>query len=70
MNLDYSSNGKLKIEMKYYIYNMIEEFPERIKPQKIVPSNDKLFKVSESVKKLNDERKATFHTFVMKSMFL
>ena len=69
MNLDYSEKNKLKIDMQYYIKNMIEEFPNEIKTQK-VPWNDKLFKVNESVKKLDETRKATFHTFVMKAMFL
>ena len=36
----------------------------------MTPWSDKLFKVNESVKKLDETRKATFHTFVMKAMFL
>ena len=35
MNLDYSQTEKLKVSMKYYIDDMIEEFPYEIKGQKI-----------------------------------
>ena len=34
------------------------------------PWNDTLFKVNDTVKKLNEKRKATVHTFVIKYMFL
>ena len=37
MNLDYSEKGILKVDMKYYIDNMIEEFPYDIKAQNISP---------------------------------
>ena len=49
---------------------MIEEFPYELKAQTVAPWNDKLFKVNDSVKKLDEKRQAIFHTFVMKSMFL
>ena len=70
MILDYSEQGKLKVDMKYYIENMIEEFPFEIKEEKKYPWNDKLFKVNEETQKLDDKKKAIFHTFVMKTMFL
>ena len=70
MNLDYSDKGKLKIDMQYYIDNMDEEFPYEIKPVTTAPWNEKLFKVVESAEPLNEEKKAIFHTYVMKAMFL
>ena len=70
MNLDYSDKGRLKVDMKSYIDNMVEEFPYDIKEQSKSPWNDKLFKVNESVNKLNEAKRAIFHTFVMKAMFL
>ena len=70
MNLDYSEEGKLKVDMKYYIDNMIEEFPYEVKEQSKAPWNDKLFKVNETVSKLDEAKRAIFHTFVMKAMFL
>ena len=56
--------------MIYYIHNMLEDFSVNVKPQSTAPWNDKSFKVSPSVKSLDDEKKAEFHTFVMKAMFL
>ena len=70
MNLDYSEEGKLKVDMKYYIDNMIEEFLYEVKEQSKAPWNDKLFKVNETVSKLDEAKRAIFHTFVMKAMFL
>ena len=55
--------------MKYYIKSMIEDFPHRIGTTSI-PWTDKLFKVNDNSKLLDEERKSTFHTFVMKAMFL
>ena len=56
--------------MKYYTDNIIEEFTHEVKSQNKIPWNDKLFKVNDSVKKLDGKRRATFHTFFMKAMFL
>jgi hypothetical protein len=70
MILDYSVQGKLKVNMEYYIDAMIEEFPYEVKAVKSTPWNDKLFKINEDAKKLDDKRKAILHTFVMKAMFL
>ena len=70
MILDYSEKGKLKVEMKYYIENMIKDFPYELKSKTKTPWNDKLFKVNNTTKKLDEKRKSIFHTFVMKLMFL
>jgi hypothetical protein len=70
MVLDYSQDGKLKIDMRYYIKDMLEKFPKRVEPNKKAPWSDKLFKVDEKSKILDKDRKAIFHTFVMKAMFL
>ena len=70
MNLDYSSRGKLKVDMQYYIENMIEEFPFEVKGNNTAPWNDTLFQVTQTAKRLDEETQAIFHTFVMKAMFL
>ena len=69
MNLDYSEKIKLKIDMRYYIENIIEEFPHEIKTKKATPWSDKLFKVNGSVKKLDETIKVTFHIFVIKERY-
>jgi len=70
MILDYSKPHALQIDMKYYIKAMEEEFPYPVKRTKVAPWNDKLFKVDNSLKKLDDEKRMMFHRFVMKTMFL
>ena len=57
------------IDMKYYILKMLEEFPYKVKTNK-VPWNDKLFKVDTNKAKLDSVKKEIFHQFVMKAMFL
>ena len=57
------------IDMKYYILKMLEEFPYKVKKNK-VPWNDKLFKVDPNKEKLDSIKKEIFHQFVMKAMFL
>jgi hypothetical protein len=69
MILDYSSKGELKVDMKYYVEGMIEEFPGEIAPAK-TPWTEKLFKVDEKSPKIDDDRKGVFHTYVMKAMFI
>ena len=49
---------------------MVKEFPYELKSKTKTPWNDKLFKVSNTTKKLDEKRKSTYHTFVMKMMFL
>ena len=49
---------------------MVEDFPYELKVTKFAPWNDKLLKIEEKGKELDDERQGIFHTFVMKAMFL
>jgi hypothetical protein len=70
MKLDYSTPGVLKVDMREYISSMLDEFPYKIQGTVQVPWSEKLFKVDESSKKLDDTRRETFHSYVMKAMFL
>jgi hypothetical protein len=70
MILDYSKEGAIKVDMRYYVRNMVEEFPFPINGKSTTPWGEKLFKVDESASKIEDERRSVFHTFVMKAMFL
>ena len=67
MILDYSKKGKLMVDMKYYIKAMIDDFPLDLNELRTTSVwNDKLFKVNEKEKILNEKERKTFHTFVMK----
>jgi hypothetical protein len=70
MIMDFTQEGALKIDMRYYIKGMIEEFPYEIKPTTTAPWTEKLLKVQEDSKKLDEKQRSIFHTFVMKAMFL
>ncbi len=70
MILDYSVPGAMKLDMIYYILQIIKDFPYNLKSITTNPWTEKLFKVNNESKNLDDERRAVFHTFVMKAMFL
>ena len=68
MMLDFSEEGKLKIDQVEYVKAMCESFPEKLKNVSS-PWTEKLFDVTES-EQLNTEKSSTFHTYVMKIMFV
>ena len=72
MILDYSTPGVLKVDMRDYVSNMLQEFR---KDQKIGTLNrvawtGKLFTVDDSNKSLPQDKAELFHTFTAKSLFL
>ena len=70
MIMDFTQDGALKIDMKYYIKGMLDDFPYEVKATKVAPWTENLLKVQEEVTKLEEQRRSVFHTFVMKAMFL
>ena len=70
MKLDYTEKGKVKIDMKDYIKDMIKEFPEVLSKNIQCPWNTRLFDIAKDSKLLSMMKQNIFHTFVMKSMFL
>ena len=69
MWLDYSEEGKVKIDMKDYIRDMVKEFPEELSGKPASMATATLFDVQPS-KKLAREQAQIFHTFVAKMLFL
>jgi hypothetical protein len=59
-----------EIDMRYYIEGMLEEFPYAIGTNKTTPWTEKLLKVQKDAKKLEEERRSIFYTYVMKAIFL
>ena len=73
MILDYSEKGKVKIDMKTYVKDMIEEFPEKLKSTHTAqtPATENLFSPGKKgVKPLSKEKTEKFHTVVAKGLFL
>eukprot|EP00957_Ditylum_brightwellii_P036031 2730083-Ditylum_brightwellii.AAC.1 len=57
MTLDYTQPGALNIDMKDNIKGIFEDFPYEIKKTTKVPWTEKLFKVDNTSKKLNEEQR-------------
>ncbi len=70
MKLDYSTPNALKVDMREYLGTILTDFPDKLQGEVHVPWTEKLFKVGETSPKIDDKRRETFHSFVMKAMFL
>jgi hypothetical protein len=70
MILDFNTPDAMIVDMRYYIDGMIEDFPFPIRAITTSPWTSKLYKVDGESKRLDPEKKAIFHTFAMKAMFL
>ena len=69
MKLDYSTKGKVKIDMIDYVKDMIDEFPIKVSGKVASPATEKLFNVEDSTE-LDTLKAEAFHTFVAKALFL
>jgi len=56
--------------MTEYVKSMVEGFLQKVQGRNATPWTKNLFKVDANSKQLGQERKETFHTFVMNGMFL
>ena len=62
MNLDFSTAGKVKINMTDYVKNMLEEFPENTSKKATTPAAQHLFKTREDdVQHLTEKQRELFH---------
>ena len=71
MKLDFSSKGKLKIDMQHHIKDMSEDFPVKLKSTDtaLTPANESLFSVDNS-KPVDKSQAEQCHTFVAKGLFV
>ena len=69
MLLDYSEPGKVKVDMKQHVKDMIEDFPFELKNRVASPANENLFKLTNGTK-IDKMSKEIFHTHAMKTLFL
>ncbi len=56
--------------MTDYVKRMVTDFLDPLKGKVRCPCNENLSEVDNTSKKLNKEKASTFHTFVMKALFL
>ena len=70
MILDYSTPGKLRIDITNYIETIISYFPEQIGDKAKTPQNERLFtKINKNAKGLNIHNAKLFHTYAIKIKF-
>jgi hypothetical protein len=71
MTLDFSREGKVKIDMVDYVEKMIDTFPVKLKATETAktPAADNIYS-KKSSKKLSKEKAEIFHTWVAKGLFL
>ena len=69
MYLDFNEKGKVKVDMKYCIKKMIEQYPRHVKPFKCL-WNEKLFLTNKKSPALSKEDREVFHSAVMQGIFL
>jgi hypothetical protein len=70
MTLDFSVKGKVKVIMKDYIEDMLDELPSDMDGEAATPASDHLFTVNENPVLLDDETSQMFHTNTAKLLFL
>ncbi len=72
MKLDYTNKGKIIIDMKDYVKDMVESFPyqDKLKREFNTPAAPHLFDVRDDVEKLSEKKAQVFHTTVAKGLFL
>ena len=71
MRLDYSINGKVKVDMTKYTNKLLKEFREHYKlnGSAETPAGQDLF-ANKGGELLSDEMREIFHTFVAKCLFM
>jgi hypothetical protein len=70
MTLDFSVEGKVKVIMKDYIEDMLDELPLDMDGEAATPASDHLFTVNENPVLLDEETSQMFHTNTAKLLFL
>ena len=69
MNLDYRERGKVRIEMKKYIADTIDMFPEELSGEVSYLAAEHLNMVNPSSKKLDESKRQLFHTLLARMFF-
>ena len=70
MKLDYKTPNKVKIDMKSYCKEIIKEYPYTLNKNVNCPWNINLFDSKNNTKELDKRDAETFHTFVIKCMYV
>ena len=71
MIFDYSTKGKVQVDMTKYMKKMVTDFEKKyvLNNMASTPASNDLFGNDEKSPKLDDEMREDFHTFVAKGLF-
>ena len=58
------------VDMRKYLQDMFDEFPDVLTGNAKTPANDNLFRVLDGATPLSREKSVAFHSIVMKGMFM
>ena len=70
MILDYETDGEVKIDMRYYVENMLKQFKHPLKNGYTTPANENLFKENKNSPPLSKECAEEFHTTIAQGLFV
>ena len=70
MNLIYNDDGSLSIEMKDYLMEAIEEYPEELRKHAKTPASSNLFAVSKDSKLLKEKDRVILHRITARLLFV
>ena len=72
MDMDWSKDGKVTISMSKYLFQILEEFIDKITKTSVTPSADYLFKIREKcdAAQLPEELAVIFHHTVAQLLFV
>ena len=69
MYLDFRTDGVVKVDMKKYVKETYEMFPEDLGERVTSPAAEYLREVDDKGIKLDEKRKQTFHTITARTLF-
>ena len=71
MEIYFASDGTVEIDMKHYLEETIEMFPDEISDEEISsPTEAYLLNVNENCEKLPESRRALLHSIAAKLLFV
>ena len=70
MTLDFTTPGKVKINMIEYVKKMVEDFPEQDDTTATTPAANHLFDVRDNATKLPEDKAMIFHNMTARGLFV
>jgi hypothetical protein len=70
MDIEFPGDGSVKINMKSYLTDAINAFPENLTGRASTPASEHVFQVDEKSPKLPENRRELLHSIVVKLLFV